>query len=67
MRILRAILLRQIQVVTRRFADHDIELVALVWDGNIDATEKMWADATMGLPEHIERHLAAIASCNRAT
>lgn len=64
MRILRAILLGQIPVVTRKFADHDIERIALVWDGTIDTAEKMWIDATMGRPELVERHLAAITSYN---
>jgi hypothetical protein len=64
MRILRAILLGQIPVVTRKFADHAIEQVAMVWDGRVDTAEQLWVDATMGRPELVERHLAAVASYN---
>jgi hypothetical protein len=41
MRILRAALLGQIPVVTKKFQDHDIEDIALLWDGQIDTALKM--------------------------
>jgi hypothetical protein len=65
MRILRAILLGQIPVVTRKFGDHDIESVALVWDDKVETAERMWVDATMGRAELVERHLAAVIDYNR--
>jgi hypothetical protein len=40
MRILRAIMLGQIPVVTKRFQDHFIEEVAMLWDGTVDAALK---------------------------
>jgi hypothetical protein len=65
LRILRAILLGQIPVVTHKFADHDIESVALLWDGTMETAQKLWADATTGRRRLIERHLSAIADYNR--
>jgi hypothetical protein len=41
MRILRAALLGQIPVVTKKFDDHDIEDIALLWDGRLDSALKM--------------------------
>jgi hypothetical protein len=41
MRILRAALLGQIPVVTKKFQDHDIEDIALLWDGETDTTSRM--------------------------
>ena len=66
MRILRAILLGQIPMVTHKFADHDIELTAVVWDGRVATAENLWVDATMGRADLVERHLAAVASYNDA-
>lgn len=65
MRILRAVLLGQIPVVTRKFSDHAIEEVALVWDGSVESAERMWVEATMGRTELAQRHFAAVCSYNR--
>jgi hypothetical protein len=41
MRILRAALLGQIPVVTKKFNDHDIEDIACLWDGRLDSALKI--------------------------
>src|SRR5262249_40539376 len=41
MRIARAALLGQIPVVTKKLADHDIEDIALLWDGRRDSAFKI--------------------------
>lgn len=65
MRILRAIMLGQIPVVTRKFEDHDIETTAVLWDGKVNTAERMWAEATMGRAALVERYLASVADYNR--
>jgi hypothetical protein len=41
MRILRAAMLGQIPVVTKRFNDHEIEDIAWLWDGRLDSALKV--------------------------
>jgi hypothetical protein len=60
MRILRAMLLGQIPLLTRRFGDHEIEEVASLFDGEPETAEKLWVDATVGRFELIERYLVQV-------
>jgi hypothetical protein len=65
MRILRAILLGQIPVVTKKFHDHLIEAVATLWDGRVDTAvdlgtrqfldRRIWLTDYMRLIEDYDR------------
>lgn len=61
MRILRAILLGQIPLLTHRFGDHEIEDVAETFDGHHGSAKRLWTDATEGRHELIARYLAKVA------
>lgn len=61
MRILRAILLGQIPVLTHRFGDHEIEDVAETFDGDRGSAEKLWIGATVGRHVLIARYLEKVA------
>lgn len=66
MRILRAALLGQIPVVTRKFGDHEIEQIALVLDMPLKAekAQKLWCEATIGRKELVERFTASVETYN---
>jgi hypothetical protein len=72
MRILRAALLGQIPVVTKKFQDHDIEDIAVLWDGRMDSALKI---AHLGMDrkqlvddyiQSVQRYNAIAKSKNRA-
>jgi hypothetical protein len=68
MRILRAVLYDQIPLITRRFGDHEIEVLAKLWNPDIsDASviRDLWLEATLERESLIERHIAAISEYNR--
>jgi hypothetical protein len=68
MRILRAVLYGQIPVITQRFGDHEIEVLARLWNPDIsDASviNDLWLQATLERESLIERHIAAISRYNR--
>jgi hypothetical protein len=64
MRIQRALLLGQIPLVTRKFGDHAIEDLAVLWDGSDRAADQLWINATVGRSELIRHHIAAVARYN---
>jgi hypothetical protein len=64
MRILRAALQGQIPVVTKKFGDHPIEDIALVWDGTSDTSYEMLRLASSGRDELIEKYSASIEAYN---
>ena len=51
MRILRAVLLGQIPVVTKKFHDHILENVATLWDGKVETAVEL------GTRQFIDRRL----------
>lgn len=65
MRLLRAALLGQIPVVTKRFDDHAIERIALLWEPTIEVAQRFWCDATLGRETLVERFVASVADYNR--
>jgi hypothetical protein len=56
MRILRAVLVGQIPVITKRFHDHPLEDVAALWDGRLDTAielaSRQFVDRRMWLPDY---------------
>jgi hypothetical protein len=71
MRILRAALLGQIPVVTKKFNDHDIEDIAWLWDGRLDSALRIMhfaMDRKQLVDDYIqsvERYNAVAKSKNR--
>jgi hypothetical protein len=57
MRILRAVLLGQIPVITKRFQDHPLEDVATLWDGSLETAvelaSRQFVDRRMWLPDYL--------------
>jgi hypothetical protein len=64
MRIQRAILMGHIPLVTKKFNDHAIETVALVWDDTVLTANRLWSAATFGRERMVKDHLAAVAHYN---
>ncbi|HEY1735351.1 MAG TPA: hypothetical protein VGG12_01765 [Methylovirgula sp.] len=66
MRILRAVLYGQIPLVTRKFGDHELEAVAMVWnpDAGVEPFAELWHEATLGRDVLIARHISAITDYN---
>lgn len=66
MRILRAALLGQIPVITKKFGDHEIEEIAFVLDTSpkIGAAQKLWCEATIGREELVKNYVAAVEAYN---
>jgi hypothetical protein len=64
MRILRAVLMGQIPLVTRKFGDHELEELALEWDNQQKTADFLWALAVGDRGELLERHLAAASHYN---
>jgi len=60
MRILRAMLLGQIPLLTQRFGDHEIEEVGEMLGTDREAFERIWVNATVGRHVLIERYLAQV-------
>ena len=60
MRILRAMLLGQIPLLTQRFDDHEIEDVAETLDGTMESIERVWVNATVDRHVLIERYLSRV-------
>ena len=58
MRILRAILLGQIPVVTKQFHDHIVEDVATLWDGKVETAVELgtrqFIDRRMWLTDYVK-------------
>lgn len=68
MRILRAVLYGQIPVVTQRFADHEIEAIAKLWDPksrDLTTFGKLWTAASVDREKLIAQHMAAVSNYNR--
>jgi hypothetical protein len=63
MRILRAALLGQIPVVTKKFQDHDIEDIALLWDGQIDTALRL-AHVAMDRKRLIDDYIQSVQRYN---
>ena len=63
MRILRAALLGQIPVVTKKFDDHDIEDIALLWDGRMDSALKV-AHFSMDRKQLVEDYILSVHRYN---
>lgn len=63
MRVLRAALLGQIPVVTKRFGDHEIEDIAWLWDGQLDSALKVMHFA-MDRRQLIEGYLQSVQRYN---
>jgi hypothetical protein len=57
MRILRAALLGQIPLITKRFHDHPLEDVAALWDGSlktaVDLASRQFVDRRIWLPDYL--------------
>jgi hypothetical protein len=57
MRILRAVLIGQIPVITKRFHDHPLEDVAVLWDRRLETAvelaSRQFVDRRIWLPEHL--------------
>lgn len=60
MRILRAVLAGQIPIVTKRFFDHEIEAIPLLWDGSVHSFCELWQSASIGRSQLIESHVARV-------
>jgi hypothetical protein len=64
MRILRAALLGQMPVITKKFGDHEIEEIAILWDGSIETARRLWCEGTIGRETLIETFIGAIEAYN---
>jgi hypothetical protein len=57
MRILRAVVLGQIPVITKRFSDHPLEKVATLWDGRsetvFELASRQFVDRRMWLTDYL--------------
>ena len=63
MRSLRAALLGQIPVVTKRFHDHEMEDIAILWDGKIDTALKM-AHMAMDRKQFVHDYIQSVHRYN---
>jgi hypothetical protein len=66
MRILRAALLGQIPLVTRKFGDHAIEDIAILWDESDDGARRLFAQATAGRDRLVDDYIASVRRYNDA-
>jgi hypothetical protein len=66
MRILRAIMLGQIPVVTKKFHDHLLEEVAMMWDGTSDAALKFGSYQLSDRQGGLNDYLRSIAEYDQA-
>jgi hypothetical protein len=64
MRIARAAMLGQIPVLTKRFGDHEIEKIALLWDGKTETAAEMWRLASRGRDVLISRYKKSLQAYN---
>jgi hypothetical protein len=64
MRILRAALLGQIPLVTKKFGDHEIETIAMPWKNKTAVAQRLWREGTLGRVILIERFVAAVERFN---
>jgi hypothetical protein len=64
MRIMRAALLGQIPVVTKKFGDHELEQIALLWDGKIETAIEFQRLGFSGRDELIAKYAASVAAYN---
>lgn len=64
MRILRAALLGQIPLVSKKFGDHEIETIAVPWENKTVAAQRLWSEGTLGRTLLIERFVADVERYN---
>lgn len=64
MRILRAALLGQIPLLTRKFADHEIESMALLWDESDAGAERLFEQAMSGRGRLVDEYVASVTRYN---
>jgi hypothetical protein len=64
MRIMRAALLGQIPVVTKKFGDHELEQIAMLWDGKVETAVELLRLANSGRDELIAKYMASVAADN---
>jgi hypothetical protein len=64
MRILRAVMLGHIPVVTHKFYDHEIEDLAITFDGSRKGAASLWTGATLGRETLVQQHIEAVGRYN---
>lgn len=64
MRLYRAAVLGQIPIVTKKFGDHEIEDIAVLWNKGKSTAMRLLAEGTIGRSLLAERHLAAVERYN---
>jgi hypothetical protein len=64
MRLYRAAVLGQIPIVTKKFGDHEIEDIALLWDKRKSTAMRLLTEGTIGRSLLVERYLAAVERYN---
>jgi hypothetical protein len=62
MRILRAVLVGQIPVVTRKFGDHEIEDIAQLWDEHPETTMRLIRDTAAPRDQFVNDFIASVRS-----
>lgn len=64
MRIFRAAMCHQIPIVTRKFGDHQLEDIAILWDGRVETASELCRLAFSAREELVTKFAAAVAGYN---
>lgn len=62
--IYRAVIMGQVPVVTEIFGDHEIESIAVRWNGTREDSDRLFLDGTLRRDSFVDSFLAAISSYN---